>query len=752
VTVRRGVCGATAADRGACSIRQPGDGEHGKELCLGQVDVERETTDVKRVEGPDVVHARVVGEPELVTSCVDRGANRWRLPQAPTDRVRDRSHLLSELSLQDLTGTAELVDQACEWHGLEGAMRARMRLHIHPGITKRAKVVPGHQQRFGHPPLFVASDGGAAGFTDLVEESLEIELPLVLDDANEPCGGGQALVVRAQVEAEARRIGQLDRLFLRRLDDQVDSVPPEEPPLIDIVSGDEECRLDAVPAKDGQGDLETVLVPVIERDKNWVRRQELAGAKREEVLQLEDGEPALEEGQLAIKGLGRGILNAVVQHSARGGTTRGAIGTAARGETVVGEHGKPRRRRARPKPEGQGQKPGPLELLCDPPSAHGSQTDPPAVGQAPTLVCGPAKPNSTKAPSSVHHQPPRMETSSFTVRRIDHTDAADRKLILPLLREYFEAIPEIDADARYQWLYVDNPAGLARTYAACVGDRAVGITSLFPRAVQVGGRNTMGAIGGDGYVTPSFRKRGVVTALHREAGLRMDAGLSCMFGPPEPANLRALLRAGSVVTGAVRRYARPLSARALGARAARLPFVGVLDWLLRPRPSELHTEKLGSALDPRVDMVWDATRRAAERKNEVVPVADAAFYAWRFGLSAGGRQEGVLVLDKDQPVGVAALERRGGRSAIVDVSCPRASFRRVVRALVVSLAATDAVDIQIHIPCRARELALHTLGFVPRGTKPFQVQLRGSDKAQALLTRPAAWKYMWGDGDLEHVL
>ncbi len=346
---------------------------------------------------------------------------------------------------------------------------------------------------------------------------------------------------------------------------------------------------------------------------------------------------------------------------------------------------------------------------------------------------------------------PLVEISSYRVRRIDHADAADRRLILPLLREYFETVPGIDADARYKWLYLENPAGLARTYAAYVDDRAVGVTSLFPRAVRVGGRNAIGAIGGDGYVTPSFRRRGVVTALHREVGLGLDAGLSFMFGPPEPANLRALMRAGAVVTGSVRRYTRPLKARALGLRAARVGFGGLLDWVLRPRPTALHAERLGTAVDPRVDRVWEATQRASECHGEVVPVADAAFYAWRFGIPSGGHQEGVLILDKDQPVGVAALEWHGGRGAIVDVTCPRAWFRRVVRALVASFVDTDAVDIQIHIPCRSRELALYTLGFVPQGTKPFQVQLRGGG-AQGLLTRPSAWKYMWGDGDLDQVL
>jgi hypothetical protein len=352
--------------------------------------------------------------------------------------------------------------------------------------------------------------------------------------------------------------------------------------------------------------------------------------------------------------------------------------------------------------------------------------------------------------------PSSAEARSWTVRRLSHSNAADREILLPLLREYFATQPATDVDARYRWLYLDNPAGPARTYAACADGRAVGVTSLFPRAIQVGARGATGAIGGDAYVIPSFRRRGIATALHRAAGVGMDTNLSFMFGPPEPANLKALLQAGAVVTGAVRRYARPLRARILGRHATRAALGRVLDGLLAPGRSNLRVEPLGPAPDPRVQTVWDATRRGMLREGEVVPVADAAFYAWRFGPSAGGRQQAVLVLDGDRPVGVGALERSGVRGAIVDVTCPRATFRRVVHALLGSLCEMDAVDIQIHVPCRTRELALLSLGFIPRQTKPFQVQLRPdearTEPGRSLLTRPEAWKYMWGDGDLEHIL
>src|SRR6185369_10435684 len=124
------------------------------------------------------------------------------------------------------------------------------------------------------------------------------------------------------------------------------------------------------------------------------------------------------------------------------------------------------------------------------------------------------------------------------------------------------AIGGPDPVRRYRWLYLDNPHGIARTYAAIAKTGApVAITSLFPRRVQVGSRVLTGAIGGDAYVTPRFRRRGLATDLHRLALASMDDGLSFMFGPPEPNNLRALLTAGSTITGAVRRYARPLRIR-----------------------------------------------------------------------------------------------------------------------------------------------------------------------------------------------
>ncbi len=324
------------------------------------------------------------------------------------------------------------------------------------------------------------------------------------------------------------------------------------------------------------------------------------------------------------------------------------------------------------------------------------------------------------------------------------------------MQEYFTTVgADEDAPRRYRWLYQSNPHGVARTYVVVerATDNPVGITSLFPRAVQVGSDRVMGAIGGDAFVTPRFRRRGLATKLHRLALADLDDDLAFMFGPPEPNNLKALLQAGAVATGAVRRYTRPLRPRALGgfARKHESLFGAVASWFA-PKPSALAVEYLDDAPDSRVDRVWEAVAANAAKSGAVIPVRDAAFYAWRFNGSVSRRQRGVLVLDGTIPVGVGAIERAGSRAAIVDVTCEPWRFKPVVAALLDACRSADSVDLQIHVPSHRKEATIASLGFIPRLRKTFQVQARPTFAQRSLITRPDAWEYTWGDGDVDHVL
>jgi hypothetical protein len=105
-----------------------------------------------------------------------------------------------------------------------------------------------------------------------------------------------------------------------------------------------------------------------------------------------------------------------------------------------------------------------------------------------------------------------------------------------------------DVQARYDWLYQGNPHGRAMTWLALdpeTGD-AVGCTSVFPRRVMVEGSTRVGSMGGDCFIEPAVRRRGLATRLHLQSFLDMGGlGVDFMYGPPVPNNLAALLKTGT---------------------------------------------------------------------------------------------------------------------------------------------------------------------------------------------------------------
>src|SRR5262245_32410123 len=93
----------------------------------------------------------------------------------------------------------------------------------------------------------------------------------------------------------------------------------------------------------------------------------------------------------------------------------------------------------------------------------------------------------------------------FSVRR---ATPSDRHLIKRTIAEY---LPTVDPTRRYDWLYLGNPHGTALTWLATddASGELAGLTSFFPRRMIVDGVEACGALGGDGYVRPAFRRRGV---------------------------------------------------------------------------------------------------------------------------------------------------------------------------------------------------------------------------------------------------
>jgi GNAT superfamily N-acetyltransferase len=319
-------------------------------------------------------------------------------------------------------------------------------------------------------------------------------------------------------------------------------------------------------------------------------------------------------------------------------------------------------------------------------------------------------------------------------------EPGDRPRIRELIAEY---LPDLDPDRRLHWLYDSNPHGPAITWLAIEDGTgvSVGMTSFFRRRMVAGGDEIGGALGGDGYVRPAFRRRGIGQQMH--AASRRDMarlGVEVMFGTPMPANVTPLESVGAKTIGDTVRFARPLSGEAL-----HLP--GVLAKLatplVAPRGSDAKLEPARNP-DPRIDAVWAAARP----EFSIATIRDAAFYAWRFSQSPSQAQRPFVIVLRGQPIAACALETVGENLRIVDLVAPARHFAQALRAIAAQ-ADKKAVEIKF-VREDAASRGLLRQGYLSRDTKPFNIMLPEGSTRERLLYDPARWYFTWAEADMDH--
>jgi GNAT superfamily N-acetyltransferase len=317
----------------------------------------------------------------------------------------------------------------------------------------------------------------------------------------------------------------------------------------------------------------------------------------------------------------------------------------------------------------------------------------------------------------------------------------DTHAVAQLIREM---IPGVAADARLEWMYEKNPAGRALTWIASEAGEVAGCTSYFPWRLSLDGDPVLCALGGDGYVRPKFRRRGLGALLHDAARDGMqEAGIACMYGAPGAMNLTPLKHAGSREVGHVARWARPLRGLAIGIQQP--PFERMARSLLRPR----FAPKLERMVpgDERVDDVWLAF-------SPTVPLAairDSTFYTWRFLSAPAQRQPAYVIVDKHRPIGACALEvmNEGRSQRIVDLIAIPGAWQRCLAAIAAHAAETTDVhfiDIKL-MALDGRRRHMWRAGFTERDSKPFLVVIPKDGDRRFL--DPQRWFYCGGDSDLD---
>ncbi len=116
-------------------------------------------------------------------------------------------------------------------------------------------------------------------------------------------------------------------------------------------------------------------------------------------------------------------------------------------------------------------------------------------------------------------------------------------------------------EARFQWMYLDNPAGRARTWLARAGAEGpiIGMAAAFPRRLTVQGRARIGWVLGDFCMAEEYRSLGPSVKLQR-ACLTVVEGAddSLCYDFPSQSMMAVYRRLGIAPFRNVVRWAKPL--------------------------------------------------------------------------------------------------------------------------------------------------------------------------------------------------
>lgn len=317
----------------------------------------------------------------------------------------------------------------------------------------------------------------------------------------------------------------------------------------------------------------------------------------------------------------------------------------------------------------------------------------------------------------------------------------DRAAILATIAEL---LPGEDVVRRHRWLYDENPHGAALTWIATdsATGQVAGVTSFFPRCIVARGRVATAALGGDGYVRPAFRRRGIASAMHGASRADMARfGIEVMFGTPMPANVTPLAQHDARDVVDVVRYVRPVGVAALGL-PSRLDVIARR--ALQPRGRGLSLVPFRDR-DPRVDEIWSQTLPELG----IGTVRNAEFYDWRFRRSPSQRQQPFVVLDRGQPIAACALERAGRRLCVIDLLAPRRAWSRALTAISASANDCDTVELRL-ARLDAEERGLWRRGFVARDAKPLNIMVPERSAHLATYLDGSRWFYTWAECDVDH--
>jgi len=215
----------------------------------------------------------------------------------------------------------------------------------------------------------------------------------------------------------------------------------------------------------------------------------------------------------------------------------------------------------------------------------------------------------------------------------------DAQAFLEILGHVISYIP---AEKRFQWLYQQNPHGKAITWLAIHSktNQIIGCTSIFPKKYWVKDRVVLGCYGGDTFVDPKFRRKGIAKELHNVSLKEMgEYGINFQLGFPNDPNFGAFIKAGACHPGEFKKATLLLKSDPLFKRLnlnqklvkslSRMgnPFLALY---LRYKMSDFNSPNGEIKKIAKFDSRFDELNKEIISSFNVASIRDSVYLNWRF--------------------------------------------------------------------------------------------------------------------------
>ncbi len=138
----------------------------------------------------------------------------------------------------------------------------------------------------------------------------------------------------------------------------------------------------------------------------------------------------------------------------------------------------------------------------------------------------------------------------------------DRDIMVKILTEN-RALEGFDFAARYDWVYLKNPVGVATAWIIWDDKKniPVGFTGVFPREIYIDGKKMIGWNCGDFSIEKKYRTLGIALKLRKKAKEAVDEGkVPFLYAHPNERMEVIHIQSGHKKIALMKRYALPIRA------------------------------------------------------------------------------------------------------------------------------------------------------------------------------------------------